>query len=63
MERGTLTANGTTNTVTIADGSDTLETVAATINDADIGVTANVVKKTETNYALVCIPNREWTMR
>ena len=50
---GSFTANGTTNTVTIADGSDTLETVAATINDADIGVTASVVKKTESNYALV----------
>ena len=35
------------------DGSDTLETVAATINDANIGVTASVVKKTESNYALV----------
>ena len=50
---GSFTANGTTNTVTIADGSDTLETVAATINDADIGVTASVVKKTKSNYALV----------
>ena len=50
---GSFTANGTTNTITIADGSDTLETVAATINDANIGVTANVVKKTESNYALV----------
>ena len=50
---GSFTANGTTNTVTIADGSDTLEAVAATINDADIGVTASVVKKTESNYALV----------
>ena len=50
---GTFTANGTTNTVTIADGSDTLETIAATINDATIGVTASVVKKTESNYALV----------
>lgn len=50
---GSFTANGTMNTVNIVDGSDTLETVAATINDADIGVTANVVKKTESNYALV----------
>ena len=39
--------------MTIEDGSDTLEAVAATINDADIGVTASVVKKTESNYALV----------
>ena len=50
---GSFTANGTTNTVNIVDGSDTLETVAATINDANIGVTASVVKKTESNYALV----------
>ena len=50
---GSFTGNGTTNTVTIENGSDTLEAVAATINDAAIGVTASVVKKTESNYALV----------
>ena len=50
---GRFTTNGSSDTVTISDGSDTLENIAATINDADIGVTASVVKKSDSNYALV----------
>ncbi len=48
-----FTANGTTGTVTISSGSDTLEGIAASINDADLGVTASVVQKSSRNYALV----------
>ena len=48
-----FTANGTTKTATVASGNGTLEGIADSINDANIGVTASVIKKTATNYALV----------
>ena len=41
---GSFTSNGTTNNVTISSGNGTLEGIAASINDADIGVTASIVK-------------------
>ena len=50
---GSFTANGTTGTVAITDGNDTLEGIAASINDANLGVTASVVQKSTTDYALV----------
>ena len=49
----TFSANGTTGTVNITTGNDTLDGIAASINDASIGVSASVVQKTSTNYALV----------
>ena len=48
-----FTANGTSQTVNITTGNDTLEGIAASINDADMGVTASVVQKSDSNYALV----------
>ena len=48
-----FTANGTSQTVNITTGNDTLEGIAASINDADMGVTASVVQKSDNNYALV----------
>ena len=48
-----FSANGTTGTVNITTGNDTLDGIAASINDASIGVSASVVQKTSTNYALV----------
>ena len=54
MEWGSaFSANGTTGTVNITTGNDTLDGIAASINDASIGVSASVVQKTSTNYALV----------
>ena len=46
-------SNGTSQAVTITAGNDTLEGIAASINDADMGVTASVVQKSDNNYALV----------
>ena len=60
---GSFTGNGTTNTVTIENGSDTLEAVAATINDAAIGVTASVVKKPSRITHWSCTPIQEKIMR
>ena len=50
---GSFAANGTTGTVSITTGNDTLEGIAASINDAGMGVTASVVQKSDSNYALV----------
>ena len=49
----TFTGNGTSQTVNITTGNDSLEGIAASINDADMGVTASVVQKSNNNYALV----------
>ena len=48
-----FTSNGTNQTVNITTGNDTLEGIAASINDANMGVTASIVQKSENNYALV----------
>ena len=50
---GSFTGNGTSQTINITIGNDTLEGIAASINDADMGVTASVVQKSNNNYALV----------
>lgn len=50
---GNFTSNGTTNTVTISSGNGTLDGIAASINDADIGVTASVVKEKDNSYYLM----------
>jgi len=50
---GSFASNGTTSTVTIATGNGTLEGIAASINDAAIGVTASVVKKEDGSYYLM----------
>ena len=52
---GSFTANSdrTSSTVTIADGSDSIEEVAASINAAGIDVTASVLMLSDNNYALV----------
>ena len=47
---GSFTSNGNTKTVTISAGSGTLDGIAASINDADIGVTASVVKEKDSSY-------------
>ena len=49
----TFTGNGTSQTVNISTGNDSLEGIAASINDAQMGVTASVVQKSNNNYALV----------
>ena len=48
-----FTANGITGSVSITTGNDTLDGIAAQINDANIGVTASVVKENDDQYALV----------
>ena len=50
---GSFTGNGTSQPVTITTGNDTLEGIAASINDADMGVTASVVQKSDNDFALV----------
>lgn len=50
---GSFTSNGTTNNVTISNGNGTLEGIAASINDATIGVTASVVKEKDDSYYLM----------
>ena len=50
---GSFTANGTTGSVSITTGNDSLDGIAAQINDANIDVTASVVKEKEGQYALV----------
>lgn len=46
-------SSGTTSNVTISSGNGTLEGIAASINDADIGVTASVVKEKDDSYYLM----------
>ena len=46
-------SNGTTKSVTVSSGNGTLEGIAASINDASIGVTASVVKETDSSYYLM----------
>ena len=53
MEWQFFTSNGTSQTVNITNGNDTLEGIAASINDAKMGATASVVQKSENDYALV----------
>ena len=48
-----FTSNGTTNNISISSGNGTLEGIAASINDAAIGVTASVVKKNDASYYLM----------
>ena len=48
-----FTGNGTSQTVNITTGNDTLEGIAASINDSDMGVTASVVQKSDNDFALV----------
>ena len=48
-----FTGNGTSQTVNITTGNDTLEGIAASINDANMGATASVVQKSDNDYALV----------
>lgn len=48
-----FTSNGTSKSVTIADGDEDISSVAAAINDANIGVTASVIEKQSNDYALV----------
>ena len=50
---GSFTSNGTTNNVTISSGNGTLEGIAASINDATIGVTASIVKEKDDSYYLM----------
>ena len=50
---GNFTSNGTNASVTISDGNGTLEGIAASINDAEIGVTASVVKENDDSYYLM----------
>ena len=50
---GSFTGNGTTSNVTISSGNGTLEGIAASINDAAIGVTASVVKEQDDSYYLM----------
>ena len=50
---GNFTSNGTNASVTISDGNGTLEGIAASINDADIGVTASIVKEKDDSYYLM----------
>ena len=52
---GSFSANSNINggTVSIANGFDTLAEVRASINAAALGVTASILKKSDTNYALV----------
>ena len=59
---GSFAANGTTGTVSVTTGNDTLEGIAAGINDAGMGVTASVVQKSDSNYALVIRPAPASTM-
>lgn len=50
---GSFTSNGTTKNVVVGSGNDSLEGIAASINDADIGVTASVVKESDNSYILM----------
>ena len=51
---GSFTSNGTSSsTVEIESGSDDITSIAAAINDADIGVTASVIEQSEDNFALI----------
>ena len=52
---GSFSANSNMNggTISIANGSDTLVEVRESINAAALGVTASILKKSDTNYALV----------
>ena len=52
---GTFTTNSelTGGNVSIASGSDTLAEVKASINAAGLGVTASILKQSDSNYALV----------
>ena len=61
MERQYFTGNGTSQTVNISTGNDLLEGIAASINDAQMGVTASVVQKSNNNYALVIRSRRAST--
>ena len=49
----TVNSNATGGTVSIATGADTLAEVKASINAAKLGVTASILKKSDSNYALV----------
>ena len=48
-----FTSNGSTGSVTISDGTDTIEEVAAAVTDAGLGISASVIKISDSNYALV----------
>jgi len=50
---GSFTSAGTNASVTVTSGNGTLEGIAASINDADIGVTASVVKGNDSSYHLM----------
>ena len=50
---GSFTANGTSSSVTISDGNESLEAIAASINDADIDVTASVIETSTDEYSLL----------
>ena len=50
---GSFTSNGTTKNVIISSGNGTLEGIAASINDANIGVTASVVKEADNSFHLM----------
>lgn len=54
---GSFTANGTSSSVSITTGNDTLDGIAAKINDANMGVTASVIKENESQYALAITSN------
>ena len=49
----TVNSNATGGTVSIATGADTLTEVKAAINAAGLGITASILKKSDSNYALV----------
>ena len=51
---GSFTSNGSSSsTVEIESGSDDITSIAAAINDANIGVTASVIEQSEDNFALI----------
>ena len=50
---GSFTANGTSSSVSITDGNESLEAIAASINDADIDVTASVIETSTEAYSLL----------
>ena len=49
----TVNSNVSGGTVSIANGSDTLAEVKASINAAGLGINASILKKSDSNYALV----------
>ena len=48
-----VNSNATGGTVSIANGADTLAEVKASINAAGLGISASILKKSDSNYALV----------